>query len=297
MTLDPAGLEAAAKAIAERVADDQEYERLEQTFQRDADAAVRAYLAAAVPAPTTENPPGEAIGEIARQAAVAGYDAGFAAGRSALSPLVKDYSDALTDADDHVSVLLSHAAAALERADVGDAEEATAILRAVVNLDGSPVAAGRAAATPDPPEGETLALHLRVHPDTWCVLRRDESVPVGRLRVDVSPSAAATPDPPEPNAAIRALMAAYNDSQSHAFRAAMVTAAGVIGQHYGDENPNADEFDGAGCCPEEDGFLRAKARAAATPTPSDEEGWSPGIDDPEPPALGDIDTGEGWYQT
>ena len=25
-----------------------------------------------------------------------------------------------------------------------------------------------------------------------------------------------------------------------------------------------DEFDGAGCCPEEDGFLRAKARAAAT---------------------------------
>ena len=57
-------------------------------------------------------------------------------------------------------------------------------------------AAGRAAATPDPPEGETLALHLRVHPDTWCVLRRDESVPVGRLRVDVSPSAAATPDPP-----------------------------------------------------------------------------------------------------
>ena len=36
--------------------------------------------------------------------------------------------------------LLSHAAAALERADVGDAEEATAILRAVVNLDGTPVA-------------------------------------------------------------------------------------------------------------------------------------------------------------
>ena len=28
-----------------------------------------------------------------------------------------------------------------------------------------------------------------------------------------------------------------------------------------------------------------------------DEGWSPGIDDPEPPALGDIDTGEGWYQT
>ncbi len=136
-----------------------------------------------------------------------------------------------------------------------------------------------------------------------------------------------------------------------------------------------DEFDGAGCCPEEDGFLRAKARAAATPdlrfediadrmatpldfrrqqeahrsdcacamcvvlrdyiaakssppaaspddqpvmanmcegespdhkpgitaaaTPEapDEEGWSPGIDDPEPRALGDIETGEGWYQT
>lgn len=30
---------------------------------------------------------------------------------------------------------------------------------------------------------------------------------------------------------------------------------------------------------------------------SADKGWSPGIDDPEPPALGDIDTGEGWYQT
>ena len=38
-------------------------------------------------------------------------------------------------------------------------------------------------------------------------------------------------------------------------------------------------------------------RAAATPDPPDDEGWSPGVDDPEPPALGDIDTGEGWYQT
>lgn len=36
---------------------------------------------------------------------------------------------------------------------------------------------------------------------------------------------------------------------------------------------------------------------AATPDPPDDEGWSPGIDDPEPLALGDIDTGEGWYQT
>ena len=45
----------------------------------------------------------------------------------------------------------------------------------------------------------------------------------------------------------------------------------------------------------DEGF--AAGRAAATPTPSDEEGWSPGIDDPKPPALGDIDTGEGWYQT
>ena len=37
--------------------------------------------------------------------------------------------------------------------------------------------------------------------------------------------------------------------------------------------------------------------AAATPEAPDEEGWSPGIDDPQPPALGDLDTGEGWYQT
>ena len=39
------------------------------------------------------------------------------------------------------------------------------------------------------------------------------------------------------------------------------------------------------------------ARAALLPAASADKGWSPGIDDPEPPALGDIDTGEGWYQT
>jgi hypothetical protein len=44
-----------------------------------------------------------------------------------------------------------------------------------------------------------------------------------------------------------------------------IDSAFVAGLQKHDGGLPQDEFDGAGCCPEEDGFLRAKARAAATP--------------------------------
>ena len=81
MPLDPAGLEAAAKALGEfyggRMAED----------AHGAEAAVRAYLAAVVPVtPTTENPyPTEPVGSTAAHKHGA-WAAGFAAGRAAATP-------------------------------------------------------------------------------------------------------------------------------------------------------------------------------------------------------------------
>jgi chloramphenicol 3-O-phosphotransferase len=53
--------------------------------------------------------------------------------------LQMDLADTMFTLYDRYDKLLKVAAAALERTDVGDAEEATAILRAVVNLDGTAV--------------------------------------------------------------------------------------------------------------------------------------------------------------
>lgn len=218
--LDPAALEAAAKVLAFRdLAADPDWhgvyeeewaaqpEEYREAWRESVREVLDPYLAAAVPAPTTEN----------RE------DSFLTAGGCRVS--ADDCDRAGLSAAAHTLRLAAAVRRALQKLhDTGLLDVGTAT--------GVALAAAQHATGENPYAGKAGALAV-----AW-----GEGFAAGR--------AAATPDPPE----------------------------GCRAPHCWSEYGTP-----CGTCP----VLAASA----------DKGWSPGIDDPEPRALGDIDTGEGWYQT